>query len=222
MRVLITRERAEPLQSMFTNEGLEWIHVPLIALRETGSPPPDGQPDGVLITSASVCRFVPNLQSILGNAKVVAVGESTAKALTEIGVNVHHVGHGGGLEALELLQSLDVEPGWYVGAKEPSPDLGEALKRCGLTCWPVYQNHAPLGARKALLHANFNVVTFTSGSAVHAFVEAVGVPQVPVVVLGQSTRAVAESLGVQVSATAGEPTMRALVDSVSEVQILMR
>ena len=216
--MLITRERAEPLRSMLADQGHDCDHVPLIALRATAFPPPAGAPDAALITSASVSRFVPHLKKILGSAKVVAVGESTATSLSTIGVSVHRVGHGGGLAALELLDELAPTQGWYVGAEEPSEGLGEALKQRSLISWAVYRNEVPGGIEMALRRSNFDAITFTSGSAVHAFVDAVGLPQVPVIVIGQSTRKVAESLGVQVTSSALEPNLASLVRAVCALE----
>ena len=74
MKILITRESAEPLSSMLEEHGLETTHVPCVQLLATGLPAPHGPPpDAVLISSAAVARFLPNLAAVIGNARVVAV-----------------------------------------------------------------------------------------------------------------------------------------------------
>ena len=83
-----------------------------------------------------------------------------------------------------------------------------------MVCWHVYENVVPGGVAEMLSAATFDAVSFTSGSAIRAFVDAVGEPQVPVMVLGKSTRKVAANLGVPVTAVADDPTMPALVDAI--------
>ena len=62
-----------------------------------------------------------------------------------------------------------------------------------------------------------DALVFTSGRTIEAYVEANGLPQLPVAVLGLSTRAAAERLGIQVDACAARPTLDALADAVAEL-----
>jgi uroporphyrinogen-III synthase len=164
-----------------------------------------------------VVRFVPRLCEYLHGARVVAVGQKTAMALTNADVVVDAVGTSGGLQALELLATRADEEAWYIGAEEPSSALDAGLKHAQLERWAVYRNQTPHDSADQLKSSDFDCVTFASGSAVRAFVGALGVPTVPVVVLGRSTRVVAENLGVSVASMASKPTMTALANAISEV-----
>jgi len=210
----MTREQAEPLSGLLKARGLDCVHVPLVALEATGFDAPTPPPDSALVTSAAVVRFVPDLVSHLGSARVVAVGQKTAEALIEAGVSVSGVGTSGGVQALDLLGVQAEEYAWYVGAEAPSDALEQAMRDTQMVRWAVYRNHVPRDAERRLLDCEYDVVTFASGSAVRAFVSAVGVPTVPTVVLGHSTRIVADSLGVPVTAVAAAPTMLALAQAV--------
>jgi len=218
MRTLITRENPEPLAGQLSGLGLDSIHVPLVMLEATGLKPPPGVPEWALVTSAAVTRFAPQLDQILGNSKVVAVGNQTADALEGVGIKVAKVGEAGGIEALGLVGLVVDELCWYVGAEHPSVGLKEAMERRGVLHWPVYRNCVPKDAVERLHSATYDCVTFASGSAVRAFVGSVGVPRVPVVVLGPSTKQAAESLGVRVAGMAAEPTMQSLAAAVNQLQ----
>ena len=220
MKILITRESAEPLSSMLEEHGLETTHVPCVQLLATGLPAPHGPPpDAVLISSAAVVRFLPNLAAVIGNARVVAVGPSTANALVAQSVAVDNVGTQGGREALELLLQEGAVNPWYVGAKEPSEGLAAALRKTNLRRWSVYENVVPPDLSAKLSDESYDIVVFTSGSAVRAYVDAVGVPSVPVIVLGNSTKWVARDQGLTVDAVAENPTMAALVSAVRSVSL---
>ena len=217
MRVLITRERAQPLAGLLQERGLVVVHVPLVALHPTGDSPPAGCPDVVLVTSVAGVRFATNLPRLIAGARVCAVGQVTAAALRKAGIEVAMVGDAGGLEALRM---LDIQPGqraWYVGAQEPSEDLGKELSRMGLQRWSVYRNDTPADCAEKLRLADYDCIAFTSGSAVRTFVGICGVPDKPVFVLGPSTSKVANSVGLSVLGTAAAPTMEALADVLGAV-----
>jgi uroporphyrinogen-III synthase len=219
VRVLITREQAEPLAGMFRERGLEWAHVPLVALRATQRVSPEGRPTVALVTSAAVVRFVPRLREYLQGARVVAVGQQTATALQRAGVVIASVGTSGGVDALDLLHVKAGDVAWYIGAEAPSAGLDAALELNEIQRWAVYCNDTPSGVKERLASADFDCITFASGSAVRSFVAAVGMPSVPVIVLGRSTRVVAESLGLAVAAMASAPTMSAMADAVESIQL---
>ena len=218
MRVLITREHAEPLAGELQRCGLEWAHVPLVSLVPSGVPVPDARPDAGLVTSAAAVRLAVGLPGFLEGARVVAVGPRTASALRGAGVNVAEVGIKGGVNALELLRIRPDERAWYVGAEEPSEALDRALRDQGVERWLVYRNLLPQHAGDGLRNAHYGCITFTSGSAVRRFVSLQGVPAVPVFAIGHSTAVVAQELGVEVRAVAAEPTMAALALVVAKYQ----
>ena len=214
VRALITREYAEPLASMLASRQVASIHVPCIQLIPTGTPRPTEPCDGaVLITSAAVARFVPNLAAALGDAKVFAVGPRTAASLAAVAVDVAYTGSMGGVEALRQMVQTESSDYWYIGARDPSSGLKIALRAHGVKTWGVYENTVPAGLETALTRASYDIALFSSGSAVRAYVAAVGIPTVPTVMIGSATCAVATSLGVEATTVAAEPTMEAMAHS---------
>jgi len=213
-RILITREHAEPLGSLIGEVGHDVVHVPLFTLEGTGAEMPGWRPDAVLVTSAATARFASGLSMVAAGADVFAVGLATADALAGVGISASSIGSGGGAEALELMLARGYRRCLYVGAAVPSAGLDAALSEARVERWAVYRNQRAPGAESELRNAEFDLVTFTSGSAVEAFVDAVGPPGVPAVVLGPSTRAAADARGVAVAAVASEPTLEALADAV--------
>ena len=198
---------------MLTRRGFEVQHVPLVALNGTGASAPEGIPDEVLVTSAAVARFVPNLAEHISGAKVFAVGPATAGALGEIGVDVFHVGAAGGLASLSQLRAEGVR--WYVGAEEPSSELAKGLEALGVYHWPVYRT-SRLDGTASLMAIDVDAVCFTSGSAATSFYEAAGTPQCDVFTIGSTTTSVASQLGMSVTSVAKSPTLASLAATVEQ------
>jgi uroporphyrinogen-III synthase len=213
-KILITRADSEPLEGLLVAHGLDTAHLPLTRLVPTHHPAPDGRPHVVLVTSAAVTRFAPTLPHHTADARVVAVGEATSTALLQAGVQVFRVGDEGGVKALALAEALEGAPCWYVGAADPSTALAEALDHAGFVRWPVYRNERVCHSLGIFQQTQADLITFCSGSAVRSYVAGAGLPNVPVVVLGPSTHAVARELGVQVTAVAAAPTLKALATAV--------
>ena len=214
--VLITSERDEPLASLLREAGFGSVHFPLVRLEATHEPPPAGYPSSVVITSAAVIRFIPDLKQYIGDATVVAVGSATASALRTAGVGVDRVGESGGVEAVSLVRPSELATCWYIGAAQPSAGLVAALTEQGIVRWAVYRN---VGCEPvlAMMHEGFDVICFTSGSAVRSYFSSHGVPRQPVVVLGRSTADVAEELGMRVWRVADRPTLKSMVEAISSL-----
>ena len=213
-RILITREHAAPLSALMVDAGLRPVHIPLIRREATAAAVPDLAPDAVLVTSAAVTRFVPDLKRQIGDARVVAVGAATAQALIAARIQPSGVGQAGGIEALDRLAVGPGEVIWYIGAEQPSARLAMALESAKVHRWSVYRTVYRTHNATSLRAADVSVVTFCSGSAVRAYVAAVGVPRCPVVVLGDSTAREADACGIRVAAVAAAPTLASLVDAV--------
>jgi len=212
-RVLITRESAEPLAGMLRERGLVPVHVPLVRLFPTDAPQPVGRPEIVLVTSAVVPRFVPDLAAALGDAAVYAVGSSTAAALGECGITVTAVGTAGGAALLDLVTIDPDHSVWYVGATRPSGDMAQVLAGldCTLSHWAVYDNAWPARSREDLAHAlPVDVVTFTSGSAASRFAQDAELGAAKVAVIGERTAAEVSALGIRVDAVSEVPSMEGL------------
>ncbi len=217
-RVLITRESAEPLARCVRALGHTPVHIPLIELESTGEAPPLGCPGAVLLTSKATVRFVPNISDIIGQARVFAVGSATAAALRGCGIEPEYVGTSGGIVALHtLLAAAPEETVWFIGAREPSPQLERGLKDASAVSWHVYRNDRPDGYESTLECCDVDVITFTSASAVRAYVDVLGPPEGPVVVIGETTAAAARDAGARQVEVARDHTMEELALAVSRV-----
>ena len=87
-----------------------------------------------------------------------------------------------------------------------------ALSDRGITRWSVYRTEMqPV----AVPQEGIDAVVFTSGRTVEAYVQANGVPELPVAVLGPSTQDAAEKLGLQVSVCAERPTLADLAEAIA-------
>ena len=213
-QVLITREFAQPLAGLLVANGHGVVHVPLVELVATGNEKPSVAPDAVLVTSQAVARFVPELAGCIGQARTAVVGQATASALRRVGVHAEYVGSAGGLDALAGLDIGQGECVWFIGAEDPSPKLAERLERLGVHRWSVYVNRVPVDAAKRLTQADYDVVTFTSASAVTAFVDGGGDVSTLAVVIGTTTEAAARSHGFQRVKRAETHALTALAASV--------
>ena len=214
--VLITSEFSQPLAGMMAENGLLTVHVPLVRLLPTGCQPPPGFPDVVLVSSAAVARFVPDLRDYVSAARVVTVGPATAAALQAAGVRVDDFGDSGGVKAMGLLKARKDDICWYVGAENPSPALSDELDAAGIVRWPVYRSMA-CGVARDLQGVEPDVVCFTSGSSVRRYHELFGIPRCRVVVLGGSTGDVARTLGMKVDAMPPKPSLQLLADATAKL-----
>lgn len=194
-RVLITREFAEPLASAFVDLGHDPVHVPLVSLAATGARPPLGNPSAVLVSSQAVARFVPNLAEHIGAAPVFSVGPATAESLRTIGIEPAHVGSSDGAAALSAMHVPDKSLAWFVGAERPSLSLEKSLEAHKLRRWSVYRNERPQGYAERLVEARTDAVTFTSASAIRAYVDVLGVQDVTVIAIGERTASLATECG---------------------------
>jgi uroporphyrinogen-III synthase len=215
-RVLITREIAEPLRGLLEAAGLQVVHVPLVLLQPTGRRAPMSSPAFVVVSSAAVVRFVPDLALRLRGVPIVAVGAATAGALEAIGLQATWVGESGGEALLGLLPD-PAAPLWYIGALQPSVGVRAALDRHGgpVEHWAVYENHTPAGATEALAEVGaVDLVVLTSPSAASRYAAMSGDTAVPAAVIGEATARAARDAGLQVCAQPEVPGTEALAAAV--------
>jgi uroporphyrinogen III methyltransferase/synthase len=171
----------------------------------------------------------------LGGARVCAVGPATAAALRERGVVVDVVPERFAAEGvLEALAAGDRGNGAAVRGRRVLMPLAAAardvlpsgLRALGaqVDVVPVYRTvpdesgGATLAER--LARGEVDLVTFTSGSAVRFFVEAMGAERAaraPAATIGPVTSDAARALGLRVAAEAREATVPALVEAVVEL-----
>jgi uroporphyrinogen-III synthase len=214
MRVMITRELAQPMQGMLEALGLAAVHVPLVVLSPTGQAAPEVPAEQVVLTSAAVVRFVPDLAECLGAVPIAAVGDATAGALRSIELRPEWIGSSGGEALVDGLRSRSRHL-WYIGAVEPSDGVRRALAAYPgrVSRWAVYDNRLPADAAARLAEAGaVDLVTLTSPSAARRYAELGGV--VPVAVIGDSTAQAARAVGLEIRVQAAQPRVDALAEAV--------
>lgn len=232
-RVVVTRASAQAgsLAAMLREQGAEVVEAALIEIVD----PPDGgrelqaalahldRYDWVVVTSPNgAARVAPALLPFAGGAprhtRVAAVGSATAAAT---GVEVDLVPDR--QTADSLLAAFPPGTGRLLLVQG---DLAEPVLRDGLVAigWEVdavvgYTTvpRRPTQAERDEVAAS-HVVTFASGSAVRAFVSAFGTDRCPpcVVTIGPVTSAIAQDMGLAVTASANPHTLPALIQAVIE------
>jgi len=110
----------------------------------------------------------------------------------------------------------------YPAAASPGPDLARSLSAVGWTVDHIeaYQTHHVVPSVASITQAAAaDVITFTSGSTVRAWLAVVGGLATPAVVtMGPSTTAVALQLGLEVAAEADHQTLAGLLQAVRGVR----
>lgn len=203
-RVLVTRsrEQATDLIELLEVRGAEAVQAPLIRI----APPEDGEPldracaqisryDWIVFASpngvqAFFDRLLRGARDVraLGRARVCAAGPGTAARLHRLGVAVdllpedHHPA--GIVSALTSNGSLSGTRVLLPRAESATDVLAEELTRSGATVDEVAayrtvinESDRHLGIYRQLLDGQLDVVTFTSASAIHAFLAIYGADQ---------------------------------------------
>ena len=165
----------------------------------------------------------------LAHARVAAVGPATRAELESRGVSValepeRYVAEG----VLEAMRSRDDVRGarvlyaTAVGARDVLARgleaLGAAVDRIEIyRSAPDADPRAAATLRQRLERGEIDLVTFTAGSTVHAFVDAVGIGaarRAPAASIGPATSEVARAAGLDVTIEASESTIPGLVDAI--------
>jgi uroporphyrinogen III methyltransferase/synthase len=215
-RVLVTRARGRngALIAALQAGGATPIEVPLLAFEATRVALPDLADDDILaFTSATAVE----LWTAPIRGFLAAVGPSTAAALRARGVEPDLVPDTALASELasELARSLGDLHGRrviYPRAEKVPPGFERALREAGATVVgvPLYRTVLPPEAPTELAAAlPVELVTLASGSAAR-HLAALGPPPAPIVVIGPSTRKMAEALGLPVAAMAEPHTAEGL------------
>lgn len=163
----------------------------------------------------------------LDGVRVAAVGPATAAALAERGVTVTATPERfvaeGLLDALRARDDVRGRRVLYLAASGARQVLPEGLRVLGarVDVVPLYRSVPDMvGAqalRTRLLAGEIGCVTFAAGSAVRAFVHAVGADaaeRAAIVSIGPATSAIVRALGLEVRAEADPSTLDGLVAAV--------
>ena len=243
-RVLITRpeDQAEEFAEKLRALGAEPVVLPAIELRPPGNWAPidralqklqRGGYDWVAFTSANGVRFAlerlhqlrVNVQALKG-AKLAAIGPATAQALRRAGLRIAFVPSSYVAEAIaEGLGDVRGKRVLLLRADVARRDLRERLAQKGARVEEVAVYRTRPARREPDLVQrtlrSVDVVTFTSGSTVHALLDALGDAQaaldgVIVACIGPITARAARGRGLPVHVEAKEHTtdglLRALVE----------
>lgn len=246
-RILVTRPQAQAgdLKRALEAEGAEVVDVPVIRIvpledsREVDRA--IGRLDRyawVVFTSQNgveaFCRRVEETTGDLrplARARLAAIGPGTARALRARGLGVHLSPQEYRAEALvdELVrQGVGGLSILIPRAEAARPVLPEGLRRAGarVDVVAVYRTEVDHSARDRLLghigSGRVDAVTFTSGSAVRAWVDLLGQgvagsPRRPLVAcIGPVTASAARDYGLPVDVVAREYTVSGLVEALCE------
>jgi uroporphyrinogen III methyltransferase/synthase len=164
---------------------------------------------------------------VLAGLKIAAVGPATAGALLEHGITVDVIPERfvaeGLLDSLRAREDVAESRVLYVTAEGARDVLPRGLRELNaeVTVVEAYRSIADgEGAErlaKALEADRIDLVTFTSGSAVRGYVDAVGsdlAQKVPAASMGEQTSAALRDAGIEVKAEAQESTLDGLVAAV--------
>jgi len=226
-RVLVTRERPGDLARRLTALGAIVDHVPLIAVAE----PADGgaalrqqlaeldRYDWLAVTSPNGAERVGAAARFATELRLAAVGTATAAVLAAgagRSVDLVPAEQRGAALAAAFVDRHDAPQRVLVAhAERANPDLVDGLRAAGHEVTEVVAYRTVLRVpdeadRGAVGRAD--AVAFASGSAVEGWVEAFGrqLPEVAVAI-GPTTAAVAERLGLKVTAVAADHSLDGLV-----------
>jgi uroporphyrinogen III methyltransferase / synthase len=241
-RIVVTRaaQQAQVLSEKLRELGAEVIEMPATRIERLDSShlrellPDLAAYQWLIFTSQNgVGIFWENLLAAgldaraLAPVRIAAVGPATAATLLERGITVDVIPERFVAEGLldKLRERTDVSGArvLYITAENAREALPEGLSELGtdVTVLPLYRSTSD-GAGAARLAkrvsaGEVDVVTFTSGSAVRAYVEAIGAdlaPKAPAASIGPQTSEALRAAGIEVRFEAKDSTIDGLVSAI--------
>ena len=241
VRVVVTRsaDKADTLTQPLAALGAEVIEMPAtrVELLDTG-PVLDvlrnlSRYQWLVFTSQNAVTFFWQLlrqagrdASAIAGLRVAAVGPATAGALQALGVEVtvtpRRFVAEGLLDALRARDDVKGSRVLYLVARGAREVLPVGLRELGASVdvTPLYRSvpdvQGAAALRERLLRGEVDLLTFTAGSTVRAFVDAVGadaVARAGIVSMGPITSAVVRDLGLEVRAEAAPSTVEGLIQA---------
>lgn len=240
VRVAVTRAtaQADQLGQLLRAAGFEPVAVPVIAIVDAADGGAElraaakrlaqaGHYDWVVLTSVNGAERLLVVAPRPWPAKVAAIGSATASCLADHGVTVSLVPPR--FVAESLVDSFPRGPGSLLltraaVARDVLPD-GLRAKGWVVDVVEAYRTIAPdIDERQRREIAGCDIVTFTSPSTVHNFVELLGIDAVPrtVACIGPVTAAACREHGIDVHVEAQLHTVAGLVDSLVARQNALR
>lgn len=220
-RVVTTRDRRGRLDSLLATAGADVVHVPLISIESVDDERVSsvlaslGSFDWLVVTSRHGARRVGPAAADHPSLSLAAVGSQTADVLSDCaGRPVDVVPER--QTAADLVRALAHRPGRALVAQADRADdsIAHGLADAGFTVESItaYRTvlRSPTWRERAAIRAA-DAVGFASGSAVEAWVDALGAEAPPVVAaIGPTTAAVADRLGLKVTHTATDHDIEGL------------
>ena len=234
-RVLVTRAREQA--ATFTKlieerEGIS-IEIPLISFepRKLNSLQLS-EFSWILFTSANGVRFFLKQVTVPKDLKIAAVGSKTAKALKRHGIQIDLMPDDFVAEGLISALAKHAKPDEKILL--PRGNLGRALLPGQLselgydvTDLPIYDTVIPFDSKAALIEVVENrtcdVITFTSSSTVHHFVQLLGANHlkdqlkgITIVVIGPITEKTLRSYGIVPQIVPEQYTIEGMLESMED------
>ncbi len=229
-RVVVTREEPPdgPLARALRERGAEVLTVPCT----TTAPPADPAAlhdavgrassfDWLLVTSARTVAELPDPLPAGPPPRWAAVGEASARALRERGVEAETVGSGTGADLARLLGDLSGRTVLLPASDRVRPETVAALEAAGasVTTVPAYRtlarDEAPAELRRCLTEG-VDALTFTSPSAAEALgPPPEGIPLPKVAAIGESTAGPLAAAGWRDLVLPGRPELDALAEALA-------
>jgi porphobilinogen synthase len=208
--VLVTRPAAhkDPLVAELTSRGYRVVAVPTVVTRPVDVEWPDlNEFDWVVVTSAAGVAALPEVG---GGPRWAAVGEATAQALSERGIEVDVVpSRANGVALAAAIPDVEGKRVALVRASGADSDLPNALRERGaiveeITAYETVEGptESEPALRQALREEDVAAVVFASGSAVRGFIKLGGAANLPAITIGPRTSAAAREAGFVVAAEA--------------------
>ena len=237
--VLVTRpaERAERLIGLLEQEGLTVEHSPFVRLRlehdadlrEEVAALAAGAYTHLVITSRTAVEALAAFRgegpdpvlTVPAATRVVAVGEGTARALTDAGIEVALVAGGSGADL--VAQMPPASPGdrvLFPASAAAAPTVPQGLAAAGYAVSPViaYRPRAvpqPAAVVRGLALGSYAALVLTSPMIARLAASLRVHLSIPVVAIGRPTQEAAREAGLTVHARAREATDEALALAVS-------
>lgn len=230
-RVVTTRDRRSRLDGLLAAAGADVIHVPLISIE----PPVDDRLasalrtldsfDWLVVTSRHGAAQVGAALARHPGLRLAAVGSATASVLAAAAGRAVDIVPAR-QTAAELVRAFAGESGRALVAQADRADdvIVAGLAEHGLLVEAVtaYRTvlRSPTWRERAAIETA-DAVAFASGSAVEAWVDALGPATPPVAVaIGPTTAAVAERRGLQISHMAADHDLEGLAEAMTEALVM--
>jgi porphobilinogen synthase len=220
--VLVTRPagQKDPLVAELTTRGYRVIAVPTVVTRPVDLDWPDlNEFDWVVVTSAAGVAALPEVP---GGRRWAAVGEATARALRERGIEVGVVpSQANGAALAAAIPDVEGKRLALVRASGADSDLPTALRERGaiveeITAYETVEGppESEPALQQVLREEDVAAVVFASGSAVRGFLKLGGVANLPAITIGPRTSAAAREAGFVVAAEAITQDVKQMVAAV--------